>query len=55
MQKNGFKKFGMHQHTQFWKKHNGKDSDKGFGVQVSKQWYWYQNWINFILQELRKK
>jgi len=55
VQKNGFKKFGMHQHTEFWKKHDGKNPDKGFGVQVSKQWYWYENWIDFILQELRKK
>jgi hypothetical protein len=55
IQKDGFKNFGIHQHTQFWQKHNGKDPSKRFGVQISKQWYWYENWIDFILQELRKK
>lgn len=55
IQKEGFKKFGMHQHTQFWKKHDGKNPEKSFGVYVSKQWYWYKHWIDFILQELRSK
>lgn len=55
VQKENFKSFGMHQHTQFWKEHDGKNPDKGFGAQVSKQWYWYENWIDFILQELKYK
>ena len=49
----GFTEFGIHQHTKFWQKHEGKNLDKGFGVLVSSQWYWYENWINFILTELR--
>ncbi|MFA4815202.1 MAG: DUF3644 domain-containing protein [Candidatus Gracilibacteria bacterium] len=51
----GFKDFGMHQHTQFWKKHDGKNKNKEYGAQVSKQWYWYQNWIDFVISELKKK
>ncbi len=51
----GFKSFGMHQHTLFWQKHNGKDSAKGFGTKVVKTWYWYQNWIDFIISELSKE
>jgi hypothetical protein len=48
----GFKDFGMHQHTLFWKKHDGKNPTKGFGTVVVKTWYWYQNWVASILSEL---
>lgn len=51
----GFKNFGMHQHTQFWKSHDGKNPSKGFGTTVAgKAWYWYQNWVDYILGELNK-
>lgn len=50
----GFKNFGMYQHTLFWKKHDGKNPDKGFGAIVVKTWYWYQNWIDYIIGELNK-
>lgn len=48
----GFKSFGMHQHTVFWKQHNGKDPAKGFGTNVVKTWYWYQNWIDYVYKTL---
>src|SRR3989338_10777801 len=48
----GFKNFGMYQHIQFWKKHDGKNPSKGFGVLVVKTWYWYKNWVDYILGEL---
>ena len=50
----GFKDFGMHQHTLFWKQHDGKNSDTGFGVMVVKTWCWYQNWIDYVIGELNK-
>ncbi len=50
----GFRDFGMHQHTQFWKAHDGKNPDKGFGTTVVKSWYWYQNWVAFVIDELTK-
>jgi Protein of unknown function (DUF3644) len=50
----GFKGFGMHQHTQFWKAHDGKNPCKGFGAVVVKTWYWYQNWVSYIVGELGK-
>jgi hypothetical protein len=50
----GFKEFGMHQHTQFWKGHDGKNPDKGFGTTVVKTWYWYRNWVAFVIDELGK-
>jgi len=51
----GFKAFKMHQHTLFWRKHDGKNPDKGFGTKVVKTWYWYQNWVDFIISELSKE
>lgn len=48
----GFKSFGMHQHTLFWKQHNGKDPAKGFGANVVKTWYWYQTWIDYVYKTL---
>jgi len=50
----GYKNFGMHQHTQFWQKHDGKNPEKGFGSMVVKIWCWYQNWSDYIINELGK-
>ena len=51
----GFKDFGMHQHILFWRKYDGKNQSKGFGTMVVKTWYWYQNWIDYIIGDLGKK
>ena len=48
----GFESFGMYRHTLFWKEHDGKNPDKGFGTMVVKTWHWYQNWIDYIIGEL---
>ncbi|MDR4505136.1 MAG: DUF3644 domain-containing protein [Candidatus Scalindua sp.] len=48
MRSKGFKKFGMHQHTQLWKQFDAKDEAKGFGVRVANAWYWYDNWIKEV-------
>jgi hypothetical protein len=44
----------MHQHTLFWKQHDGKNPDKGFGAMVTDTWYWYQKWIDFVIATLRE-
>lgn len=51
----GYKDFSIYQHTKLWKKHKAKNQNKGFGHPVSKQWYWYEKWIEFILDTLKKK
>ena len=51
----GFKGFGMHQHTLFWREHDGKNPANGFGVMVVKTWYWYENWIAYVISELQQK
>lgn len=47
----GFPKFGMSQHTDLWKRCDAKNTSKGYGVQISKTWYWYDSW----LVEVRKQ
>ena len=51
----GFPHFGMHQHTLFWKEHDGKNPVRGFGTTVVNAWYWYQHWPTFIINELTKE
>lgn len=41
----GFPKFGMAQHTDFWKSCDAKNPANGYGVQVAKTWYWYDSWL----------
>lgn len=48
MKAKGYKKFGMHQHTEFWKSIDAKDEGKGFGVNVANTWYWYENWFKEV-------
>jgi len=55
VQEAGFKDFGMYKHTLFWREHNGKDPSKGFGTKVVKFWYWYDNWIDYVITELKKQ
>lgn len=50
----GFPNFGIHAHTIIWQENDAKNPDKGFGTMVVKTWYWYENWIDFVISELRK-
>jgi hypothetical protein len=49
MRELGYVKFGMHQHTELWKKLKAKDSSKGYGTLVAgKQWLWYDQWLELV-------
>lgn len=48
IQKEGFKKFGVYQHTKLWQSENAKDPSKGYGTRVVKTWYWYGAWLDFV-------
>lgn len=50
MKKEGYTRFEMAQHTDLWKTNDAKNPRKGYGTQVSKQWYWYINWLEFVRQ-----
>jgi hypothetical protein len=49
----GYTSFGMQRHIELWKKEDAKDPSKGYGIMVSKHWYWYQRWVDFVLEHLR--
>lgn len=46
----GYPKFTISCHTRLWQENNANSSAKGYGTEVSGQWYWYQNWLNFVRQ-----
>ena len=48
IQKLGFKKFKIHQHTLLWKANDAKNPAKGYGIQIAKTWYWYESWLTFV-------
>jgi hypothetical protein len=48
MNKLGYNKFKIHQHTLLWKKEDAKNQNKNYGVQVVNTWYWYQEWFDFV-------
>lgn len=54
MQEKGFVKFRMYQFVQLWKSLDGKNPANGFGVMVSKTWYWYQSWVEQVEQHCKQ-
>lgn len=48
MQAEGYKKFGVTQHTRLWQSENAKDQSKGYGVIVVKTWCWYDSWLTVV-------
>ena len=45
MKGEGYVRFSLHHHTQLWKRLDGKNPGKGFGVQIVNTWYWYERWL----------
>lgn len=48
MRDEGFHKFRVHEHTEFWRAEDAKNPGKGFGTQVATTWYWYESWIEHV-------
>jgi hypothetical protein len=48
IQANGYPRFTAYQHALLWKKKDAKNPTLGFGTQVAKTWYWYDNWLNEV-------
>lgn len=48
IRKAGHKDFRMTEHTLLWKKLKAKDAGAGYGVTVSKTWYWYEKWLDEV-------
>ena len=49
----GFPKFGMARHTDFWKSCDGKNPANRYGVLVAKTWYWYDSWLAAVLKHCK--
>lgn len=55
MQKLGFTKFRVSpEHVALWKAEDAKNPGKGFGVDVSGSWYWYQSWVDHCIEHCKK-
>ena len=48
MREEGYTGFKMHHHTVLWKDLDAKNPGKGYGVIVSKMWYWYDRWVDEV-------
>ncbi len=47
VRKAGFPQFRVQpEHVNMWKAEDAKNPGKGFGVEVSGCWYWYQSWVD---------
>ena len=47
----GFTKFRTQpEHVNMWKAESAKNPDKGYGVEVEGQWYWYESWVKRCLE-----
>jgi hypothetical protein len=53
MKAEGFPKFGMTQHTNFWKSQDAKNPRKGFGVLIANVWYWYDTWVEQVREHVK--
>lgn len=50
MNAEGYEEFNVPKHSKLWKEKDAKNLKKNYGVIISKQWYWYDSWV----QEVRK-
>ena len=48
MKAEGFSKFLIHMHTEFWKNIDAKNPTKGYGNFVEGTWYWYESWLTEV-------
>lgn len=54
MKDEGFDSFNMHKHIKLWKEKDAKNPNYHYGVDVSGQWYWYDNWIEIVRSYCRE-
>lgn len=51
VQEAGFTKFRTQpEHVRMWKAEDAKNPNKGYGIEVEGQWYWYESWIERCLE-----
>ena len=45
--------FRMHEHTKLWKDLDGKNPKKSYGTNIAGHWYWYQSWLDKVLEHVK--
>lgn len=54
MRQEGYKGFGIHNHTILWKSKRAKNESLGYGKMIEGQWYWYERWVDLVRQHCRE-
>lgn len=50
----GFPAFSMHDHMKLSNQLDARNPAKGYGVGVAKAWYWYDSWLEKVLEKLNE-
>lgn len=45
MKDEGYDDFTIGKYTELWQSKDAKNPKHNYGVQIIKQWYWYENWV----------
>lgn len=48
----GHAAFSMYDHTKLFQQLDARNPGKGYGVKVANTWYWYENWLEKVLEKL---
>lgn len=46
--------FTIYDHTQMFQQLDARNPGKGYGVRVATTWYWYENWLEKVLEKLNE-
>lgn len=51
VQERGFPNFSMYNHTQLWRRLDGKNPDNKFGKvgDYANSWVWYKTWLDRVI------
>ncbi|NVJ91464.1 MAG: DUF3644 domain-containing protein [Methylocystaceae bacterium] len=50
MTREEYPNFNLHHHTKLWKSLDARNPGKGYAVWVEPTWYWYESWLDVVLQ-----
>ncbi|WP_432816578.1 DUF3644 domain-containing protein [Sulfitobacter sp. JB4-11] len=50
----GFPEFAIFDHTQLVNQLDARNPGKGYGVDVAGQWYWYDGWLEKVMEKLNE-
>ncbi|WP_255572038.1 DUF3644 domain-containing protein [Celeribacter sp. PS-C1] len=50
----GFPHFEMYDHTKLAQQLDARNPGKGYGVSVAGKWYWYEGWLEKVLEKLEE-